>query len=213
MIGHILRPVRSLVALMAATSPYKTAASALLMLVLTFTEGMTLVLLAPLLGLVGVVEQNPLPRARNWLDSAFGAIGLEVTLGTALLLLVGVTVLRTVARRWEAEVHRMQPLTRPAVALPAPQRGRPKCGAVAVAVHKNDRRQAVGRGQRAGAGRQQGGGQQGGGQQRRQGAAAQRQNQGAQEVHGLHQVLVFGAVWGPLWRQAQARPRSRADGR
>lgn len=92
--------IRSIVTDMFATSPYRTAASVVLMLVLTFTEGASLLLLAPLLAMIGVVESNPLPNASGWLVS--GAIGFPATLGSVLLLFVVLAGTRSLARRLEA---------------------------------------------------------------------------------------------------------------
>jgi ATP-binding cassette subfamily C protein len=88
----------------ARTSPRKTAASAVLMLVLTLTEGAGLLLLAPLLELVGVMEQNPMPRAAGWLDRAFASVGIEVTLGSVLLLFVALAGALTMLRWVEARL-------------------------------------------------------------------------------------------------------------
>jgi ATP-binding cassette subfamily C protein len=99
-----LAAIESVVAEMARTSPYKTVASVMLMLVLTFTEGASLLLLAPLLHLVGVVEENPLPNAAGWLVSGLGSIGVEATLRSVLLLFVSLAGIRAVARRTEARL-------------------------------------------------------------------------------------------------------------
>ena len=99
-----LAAIESVVAEMARTSPYKTAASVALMLVLTFTEGASLLLLAPLLELVGVMEENPLPSAAGWLVSGLGSIGVEATLGSVLLLFVALAGIRAAARRTEARL-------------------------------------------------------------------------------------------------------------
>jgi ATP-binding cassette subfamily C protein len=99
-----LAAIESVVAEMARTSPYKTAASVVLMLVLTLTEGASLLLLAPLLELVGVMEQNPLPSAAGWLVRGLGSIGVEATLGSVLLLFVSLAGIRAVARRAEARL-------------------------------------------------------------------------------------------------------------
>jgi ATP-binding cassette subfamily C protein len=95
---------RSVVEQMVSTSPYKTAATVLLMLVLTFTEGASLLLLAPLLELVGVMEENPLPSAVGWLVQQLSTIGLEVTLASVLVLFVSLAGVRAVARRIESSL-------------------------------------------------------------------------------------------------------------
>jgi ATP-binding cassette subfamily C protein len=99
-----LAAIRSVLTEMARTSPLKTAASLALMLVLTFTEGASLLLLAPLLELVGVMEANPLPSAGGWLVRFLGAFGFEATLVSVLLIFVGLAAIRAVARRVEARL-------------------------------------------------------------------------------------------------------------
>jgi ATP-binding cassette subfamily C protein len=99
-----LAAVRSVLVEMTRTSPYQTAASVVLMLVLTFTEGATLLLLVPLLALVGVVESNPLPSAAGWLVTGLGAIGFEATLSSVLVLFVALAATRAAARRIEARL-------------------------------------------------------------------------------------------------------------
>lgn len=96
--------IRSIVTDMIGTSPYSMAASVLLMLVLTFTEGASLLLLAPLLAMIGVVESNPLPSAEGWMVSGLAAIGFEATLASVLLLFVFLAGTRSVARRLEARL-------------------------------------------------------------------------------------------------------------
>jgi ATP-binding cassette subfamily C protein len=96
--------IRSVLREMARTSPYATAASVALMLVLTFTEGAGLLLLAPLLELVGVVEANPLPNAAGWLVRGLALIGVETTLASVLLLFVLLAVARALARRLETRL-------------------------------------------------------------------------------------------------------------
>ena len=74
-----------------------------LMVVLTVTEGATLLMLAPLLELVGVVE-NPLPSAQGWIATVLAAGGFEPTLASVLLLVVVVAAARAVARRLESRL-------------------------------------------------------------------------------------------------------------
>lgn len=86
----------------AAAQPLTAAAAAVMLVVLTFTEGASVLLLAPLLETVGVMEESPLPRATDWITRTLAVAGLEVSLGTLLALLILVTALRTAARRWVA---------------------------------------------------------------------------------------------------------------
>ena len=101
---HGFRAARALVAEMARTSPIKSASGAVLLVVLTLTEGAGLLLLAPLLELVGVVEENPLPRAAGWLESGLSVVGLKPTLGSVLLLFVAIAGTRTLAQRLQARL-------------------------------------------------------------------------------------------------------------
>ena len=96
--GRILAVGREFV----RTSPREAAVGAVLLLVLTFTEGVGLLLLAPLLQLVGVVEQNPLPRPAGWLERGLALVGAEPTLGSVLLLFVAIAAVRVVLQRWQA---------------------------------------------------------------------------------------------------------------
>ncbi len=88
---------------MAQASPYRAVATLALMLVLTFTEGATLLMLAPLLELVGVVE-NPLPSAQGWIAAALRVIAVEPTLASVLVLFVAVAAARALARRLEVRL-------------------------------------------------------------------------------------------------------------
>lgn len=99
-----LAAVRSVLVEMARTSPYRTAVSVALMFVLTFTEGVSLLLLAPLLELVGVVEANPLPSAAGWLARGLAIVGVEATLASVLLVFVSLAAVRSVARLVEARL-------------------------------------------------------------------------------------------------------------
>lgn len=99
---HLSRARSALAAIvseMVATSPRETAVGAVLLLVLTATEGLGLLLLAPLLELIGVVEDNPLPQAAGWLATALAAVGAQPTLGTVLLVFVSVAAVRAALQR------------------------------------------------------------------------------------------------------------------
>lgn len=95
---------RVLVAEIAATSPRNAAEGSAWLLPLTISEGVGVLLLAPLLELVGVMDDNPLPRAAGWLDAGFAAIGVQPTLGPVLLLFVAVAALRAVIERREGRL-------------------------------------------------------------------------------------------------------------
>jgi ATP-binding cassette subfamily C protein len=93
------RAARALWAEMAASAPGKATRVVGLLMLLTITEGIGVLLLAPLLALVGVMEDNPLPRAAGWLQAGFATVGVEPTLGSVLLLFVAITGLRIVVVR------------------------------------------------------------------------------------------------------------------
>lgn len=74
---------------------------AALLIALTFMEGAGILLLLPLLELVGVVHENPLPRAAGWLDAVLGVAGLTPTLASVLALFVVIAGCRSLLRRWQ----------------------------------------------------------------------------------------------------------------
>ena len=86
------------------TSPREAAESAVLLLVLTFTEGVGLLLLAPLLELVGVVEENPMPQPAGWLASILATVGATPTLGSVLVLFVAIASVRVVLQRRQSRL-------------------------------------------------------------------------------------------------------------
>lgn len=90
---------------LARTSPRETAASLLLLPVLTFAEGASLLLLPPLLELVGVVDNNPLPQAAGWLAQALAVVGATPTLGTVLVLFVGLSAGRLILQSWQYRLN------------------------------------------------------------------------------------------------------------
>lgn len=96
--------LRLILAEMARTAPGKTAASAVLMVVLTLTEGASVLLLAPLLELVGVMEESPLPRAGGWLVDGLALVGVSATLGSVLIVFVLLAATRALARRVESRL-------------------------------------------------------------------------------------------------------------
>ncbi len=100
-----LGALRAVLTGLVKTSPCEAIAGAVLLLVLTFTEGAGVLLLAPMLELVGVVEDNPLPRAAGWLEAGFAAVGLQPTLGSILLLFVGIAAVRALLQRGQARLN------------------------------------------------------------------------------------------------------------
>ena len=84
------------------TSPREAAGGAVLLIVLSATEGAGVLLLAPMLELVGFIEENPLPRAGGWVAAVLGTVGVVPTLGSVLLLFLAIAVVRAVAQRQQA---------------------------------------------------------------------------------------------------------------
>jgi ATP-binding cassette subfamily C protein len=101
---RLLGASTTLVREMFRTSPRESVLGVVLLLLLTATEGAGLLLLAPLLELVGVVEESPLPRAGGWLETGFAAVGLQPTLEPVLILFVAIAALRTLCQRWQARL-------------------------------------------------------------------------------------------------------------
>lgn len=97
--------VRTLLAQMLAASPRATVLSVLLLLAMTFMEGIGLLLLLPLLELVGVVEESPLPRAQHGLTTLFQFAGLTPTLAGVLSFFVSVVMARSLLQRWQFRLN------------------------------------------------------------------------------------------------------------
>ena len=101
----LLQMLRKLAAEIITTSPRKAAASILLTVSLSVCEGVSLVLLMPLLGLVGIEEPTSMPRVAGWFASALAVVGLTPTLGNALVFFVSVAGLRALLTRWQSSVN------------------------------------------------------------------------------------------------------------
>lgn len=100
-----IRMLRKLAVEIIATSPGKAAGSIILTVVLSVTEGVSLVLLMPLLVMVGVEESSSMPKVAGWLDAAFAMVGLTPTLGRMLVIFVSVAGLRALLMRWQLSVN------------------------------------------------------------------------------------------------------------
>jgi ATP-binding cassette, subfamily C, bacterial len=100
-----LRILRKLAAEILATAPRKAAVSIILTLAVSAAEAVSLLMLVPLLGMVGVEEPDSIPKATEWLAWAFAALGITPTLGGALALFVGVAGLRALLMRWQLSVN------------------------------------------------------------------------------------------------------------
>jgi ATP-binding cassette subfamily C protein len=82
--------------------PGKVTLSLVLTLGLSFTEGVGIVLLVPLLHLAGLdVEQGGLSGLAQWVSAAFRSISLQPTLITVLILYVAITGFHALLRRWQ----------------------------------------------------------------------------------------------------------------
>jgi len=94
--------MRLMAAEIAATSPRKAVLTVVLTVAMTFTEGMGLLLLMPMLQLVGVQQQNTLPNVTSWFAWFLGLMGVQPTLASVLLLYVVITGARTALQRWQS---------------------------------------------------------------------------------------------------------------
>jgi ATP-binding cassette subfamily C protein len=99
------RMLRNLAVEIIATSPGKATASIILTVALSVTEGISLLLLMPLLGMVGIEEPTSMPRVAGWLAWVFAALGMTPTLGGALIFFVSVAGLRALLMRWQLSVN------------------------------------------------------------------------------------------------------------
>jgi ATP-binding cassette subfamily C protein len=87
-----------------ADSPLRAATVMAVLLLLTAAEGAALVLLAPLLEYVMVVDYNPLPRMAGWLETGLAWFGLLPSLSSVLLLYVGIAATRAGLMEWRARL-------------------------------------------------------------------------------------------------------------
>jgi ATP-binding cassette, subfamily C, bacterial len=87
----------------AAAAPRQFAIAGILAVVLGLTEGITTLLLIPLLDATGVnVSQGSLGRLSEYVQRAFAVVHLRPTLGTALAIYVAVTTVRSLLTQWRA---------------------------------------------------------------------------------------------------------------
>jgi ATP-binding cassette, subfamily C, bacterial len=100
-----LRTLRRLAAALVRDAPRQTAAALLVTLGLSLTEGVGLLLLIPLLGLVGVQEQgSAMSAATAAFRRVFGAVGITPTLGIVLGVYVAVVGLQSILQRWQVSL-------------------------------------------------------------------------------------------------------------
>ncbi|MDD1777394.1 MAG: ABC transporter ATP-binding protein, partial [Candidatus Helarchaeota archaeon] len=76
-----------------------------LMVCLSLTEGISLLMLVPLLQLVGLdVQQGSIGRLAEFISSIFSAIGIRPTLIAVLCVYVLIVIIHSFLRRWETSV-------------------------------------------------------------------------------------------------------------
>lgn len=100
----LIRGAQALVREMIATSPRQAVSGVFLLLLLAGTEGAAIVLLQPLLELIGVVDESPLPRASRWLRPIFAFAGVEPSLASVLGLFIGVSAVHALVLALQARV-------------------------------------------------------------------------------------------------------------
>lgn len=94
--------VRRFVVAVIEASPARVAVSVLVMLASSFTEGIGVLLLVPLLALVGVDGGGgALAQITAAFARAFSAVGIMPTLGGVLLVYVAIVGLQSVFQRWQ----------------------------------------------------------------------------------------------------------------
>jgi len=102
MISSILQKyIKTLIDVMS----WKVASALGLMVCLGLTEGVSLLMLVPLLQLVGLdVQQGALGQLAEFVASVFKAIGIKPTLIAVLSIYVFIVVVHSLLRRWETAV-------------------------------------------------------------------------------------------------------------
>ncbi len=95
-----LTAVRDLIKEIIETSPRDIAGAVAILLALTVVETVALLMLAPLLESVGVVEENPLPRAESWVEGAMTELWIEPSLGSLLTVYVVIAGVRALLQRF-----------------------------------------------------------------------------------------------------------------
>lgn len=97
--GRSYRALQWVLAEMFRFAPGRVVFSVLLCMLLTASEGASVLLMPQLLELIGATPENPLPRTVAWLSAALGWLHLEPTLGVVLVLFVVLSVTRATAAR------------------------------------------------------------------------------------------------------------------
>jgi ATP-binding cassette subfamily C protein len=97
-----LRTIRRFVRALVSAAPRQAALTAVVMLCLSVVEGVSLVLLVPLLQLVGVDAGTPgSGRVGDAVAAAFRTVGLTPTLGRVLAVYVAIAVIQSLLQRWQ----------------------------------------------------------------------------------------------------------------
>lgn len=97
-----IQSVRNLLREIFTISPRKAILGVALTIALGVTEGVSLVMLMPLLGLVGIEQPSTMPRVEGWLTSLFALFEREPTLGGALLIFVLIAAVRALLSKWQS---------------------------------------------------------------------------------------------------------------
>jgi ATP-binding cassette, subfamily C, bacterial len=100
-----LKTICRLLVDMISISSRKAIASVALMVALTLTEGLSLLTLLPLLGLVGIDEPTTVPNIVSWFNSVFALIGVHPTIGTGLAFYVAIAGVRALLNRVQGWVN------------------------------------------------------------------------------------------------------------
>lgn len=100
----LLRSIQRFISEIAQASPRRAVLSMALTAAMSFTEGMGLLLLMPLLELVGVQEVNTLPNVTGWFVWFLDLIHVGPSLGSVVLLYVAITGTRTLLQKWQGEL-------------------------------------------------------------------------------------------------------------
>ena len=84
---------------------WKVALALGLMISLGLTEGVSLLMLVPLLQLVGLdVQQGSIGRLAEFVSSLFSAVGIHPTLIAVLCVYIFIVIVHSLLRRWETSV-------------------------------------------------------------------------------------------------------------
>ena len=101
----IFRILRSYLFTLIGFVGWKVALALGLMISLGLTEGVSLLMLVPLLQLVGLdVQQGSIGRIAEFVSSLFSAAGIRPTLIAVLCVYVLIVIVHSLLRRWETSV-------------------------------------------------------------------------------------------------------------